>query len=509
MENSLTRREFLKMAGAGTAAASLLSTTTAGCSGTELLPDRPDKTPTADSRNDMNVILVIVDTLRKDHIGAYGNDWIKTPSLDALAKESLRFTRAYPESLPTICARRAIHTGMRTWPFRDYKPPVDEPLFIYGWMPIPEDQRTLAETLQSKRYETMFVTDTYHQFEPSYNFHRGFDTFNIIRGQTTDHYRPERFCPQEKLDQSLLKGGKPVEGKLRRYFANNYAKGAARQSEEDWFAPQVFTRAGEFLEGAGQEQPFFLVVDSFDPHEPWDPPEKYANLYDDGYEGKEPYVPSYGKSDYLTERELERMRGLYAGEVTMMDRWLGRFLEKVEQMGLFENTMLILLGDHGHCLGEHGYVGKPEPALYPELVEVPFLIRHPEGKGAGQTSDHYASTHDVAPTILGALGLQAREPMDGQDLSVLLDGEEPPQRAHFTLGFEYYARTQDDRYVMISLNDGTEARLFDLQEDPEMRTDISGSHPDIVKRMFEEYVLKDAGGPLPNYEKEEFKQQQA
>jgi len=68
----------------------------------------------------VNVILVILDSLRKDHIGVYGNDRIQTPNLDALAKESLRFTRPYPESLPTLCARRAIHTGMRTWPFRNF-----------------------------------------------------------------------------------------------------------------------------------------------------------------------------------------------------------------------------------------------------------------------------------------------------------------------------------------------------------------------------------------------------
>ncbi|MDP9481463.1 MAG: sulfatase-like hydrolase/transferase, partial [Actinomycetota bacterium] len=119
-KNEVTRREFLKMAGAGTAAASLLAA--AGCSPTQLLPNRPEESPTGGPTDNMNVILIIIDTLRKDHIGAYGNEWIKTPSLDALAKDSLRFTRAYPESLPTICARRAIHTGMRSWPFRGYEP---------------------------------------------------------------------------------------------------------------------------------------------------------------------------------------------------------------------------------------------------------------------------------------------------------------------------------------------------------------------------------------------------
>src|SRR5215218_1752181 len=119
---TLTRRDFLKIAGAGAAGMTLLGT--AGCSSFARLPE--EYLPKGGSR--MNVVVVIIDTLRKDHVGAYGNDWIKTPNLDALAKESLRFTRAHPEAMPTIPARRAIHTGMRTFPL---KAPA------WGWSPIP------------------------------------------------------------------------------------------------------------------------------------------------------------------------------------------------------------------------------------------------------------------------------------------------------------------------------------------------------------------------------------
>jgi hypothetical protein len=89
--------------------------------------------------------------------------------------------------------------------------------------------------------------------------------------------------------------------------------------------------------------------------------------------------------------------------------------------------------------------------------------------------------------------------MDGQDLSVLFDGEEPESRAHFTLGYHDHAWARDDRYVMFARNDGTEAKLFDAREDLAMNNDVSGKHPDIVRRMFEEYVIRDAGGPLPSY----------
>jgi arylsulfatase A-like enzyme len=475
VKKTLTRRHFLKVAGAGMAGAVLIGG--AGCAGTP----------------EMNVVLIIIDSLRKDHVGAYGNSWIKTPSLDAFARESLRFTRAYPESLPTICARRAIHTGFRTFPYKD-RPSEQRHAPAYGWLPIPREQATLAETLEARGYQTMLVTDTYHQFRPPMDFNRGFDSCYWIRGQEKDHYRPILPASDEEIRERYLLHGEAL--KARQYLANT----RDRETEEDWFAPRVFLRATEFLEAASKREPFFLVVDNYDPHEPWDPPEKYTSLYyPDGYDGPEPFTSIYGRDDYLTERQLRRMRALYAGEVTMVDHWLGRFLDRMDELDLFENTLLILLSDHGHALGEHGYTGKPHYALWPELTDIVFMIRHPEGKGAGESSDYYASTHDVAPTILGFLGVEPVQPMEGQDLSMLLEGRGPEQRPHFTLGYSEFVWARDEGYAMFGRNDGEEARLYDLLADPKMDRDVAAKRPDLVRRMFDKYVIGDAGGPLPTY----------
>jgi len=444
----------------------------------------------------MNVIVVILDSLRKDHVGVYGNEGIKTPNLDALAGESLRFTRAYPESIPTLCARRAIHTGLRTWPFRNWEPPEGETFMPAGWQRIPEDQTTFPEVLQGAQYSTVLLSDTEHLFKAGMNFQRGFAVYDWIRGQERDRYRPTMRVSQEQVEQNVVPGNsKSMQDKVRQYLANT----ADREGEEDWFAPKVFTMASDFLQRADKGEPFFLLVDCFDPHEPWDPPERYVSIYDEGYDGPEPIVPEYGDAGWIGERELERMRALYAAEVTMTDRWFGHFLDKMDSTGLSENTLLIVLSDHGVALGEHDATGKPFWALWPELTDIPFFIRHPEGKGAGQTSEFYASTHDVAPTVLGFLGMQPEEPMDGQNLMVLLNGEQPSPREHFTLGYDEYVWTRDDRYVMVSLNDGSEARLYDLTSDPKMNTDIAGSNSDVVDKMWNDYVLKDAGGPLPRY----------
>ena len=470
---------------AGVAGGALLgaSSLSSGCA---LRPDRQDGP---------NVVVVIIDSLRKDHVGAYGNDWIKTPNLDALAKESLLFTRPYPESIPTLCARRAIYTGTRTWPFENWHPVKGDDITLWGWQPIPNDQVTLAEIMRRNGYGTYFVTDNLQMYKASMNYHRGFDAFDFVRGQTTDAYKPKWTHPSTGVQNALTNNVSGIEDFLRRYWANV----AGRKSEEDWFSPQVFTRASDYLEKIKGSGPFLMVVDNYDPHEPWDTPEKYVSLYDDTYDGKEPFWPVYGPSDYLDERELRRMRARYSGEVTMADRWLGHFLDKMEELGLFENTLLVLLSDHGVAQGEHGLNGKLPVALYPELTDIVFLMRHPEGKGAGESSDYYASTHDVAPTILGFLGIEPPRQMEGQNLLVLTDGGQPDPRSHFTLGFHDHAWCRDENYAMFCRHDGTEAKLYDLRTDPHMTRDIATRYPGLARRMFQQYVIEDAGGPLPSY----------
>ncbi len=483
MRRTLTRRDFLKVTGAGAAGTALLggSGCTTGMGKMQVGKSKAEA---------MNVILVIIDSLRKDHVGAYGNDQAKTPNLDAVAREGLRFANAYPEAMPTIPARRAIHTGMRTFPYKD-RPEQQRRAPVYGWLPIPEEQPTLAEILKGQGYRTVLVTDTYHEFMPPMNFQRGFGTFRGIRGQENDNLRDPSSVSNREMGRYL-----PVQpGEIRQYLANT----KDRNTEADWFAPSVFLNAMGVLESASKgRQPFFLVADCYDPHEPWDPPQHYLSLYDpDGYEGLEPFNPRYGEDDYLSERQLLRMRALYAAEVTMADRWLGRFLEKAHDLGVMENTLLIVISDHGHLLGEHGYTGKLNHALYPELTDIVLMVRHPEGKRAGEVSEYYASTHDVAPTVLGFLGVEPPRPMDGQNLCVLLEGKSPEPRHHFTLGYGVYSRARDEQYVMFGRNDGSEGKLFDVLSDPDMHHDLAATDPGRVKKMFEEYVLADAGGTLP------------
>jgi arylsulfatase A-like enzyme len=454
----------------------------------------------------MNVVVVCLDSLRKDHVGAYGNEWIKTPNLDALAKDSMRFTRAYPESIPTLCARRAVFTGKRTWPFRGWTPTPEDVNYSAGWQPIPEDQVSVAETLSENGYRTALITDNYHYYKPSYNFQRGFDVFDFIRGQEMDKYRSQLSVPESKVKHHTVPGnyGLLIE-KARQYLANV----AGRDGEEDYFSPKVFARSMDYLDTLADKDagPFFLVVDSFDPHEPWDPPQSYIDLYSNGYGGREPMVPNYDVSDYLTSAQLERMKTLYSAELTMADKWFGDFMQKMEDLDLLEDTLLLVFSDHGVALGEHGYTGKPFNVLWPEMTDIIYYVRHPEGKGAGQTSDFYASTHDIAPTVLAAFGVPQTQPMDGQDLTPILEGNGPEEeRPHFTLGYDEYSWCRDEDYAMFCINDLSAPKLYDLRKDPNMDDNIADGNPDIVRRMYEDYIVADAGGEPPPLREEATKQ---
>ncbi len=491
MRRTLTRRDFLKAAGAGTAGAALLGgASVMGSRYGEYLPKGGSK---------MNVVVVNLDSLRRDHVGVYGNDWIKTPNLDALANESMRFTRPYPESIPTINARRSIFTGVRTWPFRGWIPQKGETFFPAGWQRMPEDQTSFVETLVENEFDTALITDTYHMFKASMNFQRGFNVFDYIRGQERDRYKSMALASEDEVDRYTVAGNdQSMRDKVRQYRANV----SSRQSEADWFGPKVFTRAMDYLEVANDTtEPFFLFVDSFDPHEPWDPPEEYANMYGEPTGTGEPIAPNYGSSDYLKEAEVKRMRELYAGEVTLTDKWFGDFMNKMDELGYMDNTLLFVFSDHGVSMAEHGYTGKVAEAIWPELKDTIFYVRHPDGKGVGETSDFRVGFQDIPATVLATMDIEQPQPMDGLNLTPILEGKEPERdRPYITLGYDNYSWAEDDEYALSVRNDGEEARLHDVKNDPNMDKDIAGANQDVVRRMYDEYILADAGGePLPMY----------
>ena len=146
------------------------------------------------------------------------------------------------------------------------------------------------------------------------------------------------------------------------------------------------------------------------------------DLYDPGYTGEAVIYPRYGSTDVLSDTELHHCRALYAAEVTMVDRWVGKLLQAVDDLGLRENTAIFFLADHGFVLGEHGWIGKGTFPLYEVLNHVPLLMRIP-GIPGGQVISAYAQAADLMPTMLDLCGTDAPGSRHGRSLVPVLRGD--------------------------------------------------------------------------------------
>jgi len=482
----MRRRRFLQAGAAGAAGAAVLPA--AGCSMDESGAGGP-----------LNLLLVIIDSLRPDHVGAYGSARVKTPHVDRIAGRGVRFNRAFPEAMVTIPARRSIFTTKRIFPFRNFVP--NRELGISpGWLPIDDVEHTFTSELRRHGYWVAQVSDNPHLgFTKAYEpFRRSFDHWKSVEGQS-GFVRPPGSIPLRTVYDWLppqVRDERYIPG-MRKYLANS----GGGVNEEETCAARVFKEAANTLQEARLRQPFCLTVDCFDPHEPWSPPPKYVDMYrDPEYRGQNIGVTRYGFARNWSRTELRHLHAIYAAEVTLTDVWLGHFLDRFVELGLDENTVILLLSDHGYLLGERGYTGKVPSQLHPELAQVPFVIAHPDRRAAGGTSSYFASTHDVGPTLLSMVGIDPPDWMEGTDLSVVLDGGEPAERRDFHYGGMYnrfFIRTDD--WVLIGDNRGLERHMYDLHLDPREQVNVRDRHPDVNEELYRT-VLDAAGGPLPYYE---------
>ena len=370
----------------------------------------------------LNIVVIVADTFRRDHLGCYGNPWIQTPHLDHLAERALVFDRCYAASFPTIPARIDLLTGNYSFT-------------MHGWGPLPVSEHSLPQLLQDQAgYKTMCIADTPFYIRNGYGYDRGFSDFIWIRGQ--------RF------------------GDEYSYVTQSW------RSEEDLFAPQTMKAAEKWLEKNYREK-FFLLLDTWDPHEPWSSPDYYVEKYHKNYNGQPSPYPCYAdwKEAGRTEGDLKLGHACYCGEVTMVDRWIGRVLERLESLDLMDKTAIFFISDHGFYFGEHGLYGKavmrakdagyligPSHAggmgkdkvtmqfrspqtgeikqsvsqwwrspLYDEVTRIPLLVYLPQIEN--KRIEAAVTLPDLAPTILQLAELEVPEVVQAPSLMPLILGE--------------------------------------------------------------------------------------
>lgn len=399
----------------------------------------------------MNVIVIVSDSLRRDRLGCYGCDWISTPHIDDLASKSVVFDKYYIASFPTLPYRADVFTGRYTFAY-------------YGWGPLPRSEKVLSECLSQSGYLTQLITDVPHMMNEGRYYERGFNGWEWIRGQSLDKYQTVANC-QVRLpyDKSLYRRN----GELYRQHLRNTL---LRHTEEEYFPAKTIRTASRWLEYNYKTDRFFLWIDLFDPHEPWDPPQWYVDRYDPEYSGRIIPHPDYNECSFLSEEELKHCHALYCGEVTLVDRWVGYILQKIEELGLMKNTCILFLSDHGFYFGEHGKIGKhtirDNPwALYEEIAHIPLIVYHPHV--AHKRVDLLVQPQDIMSTILEICNIRIPDTVQGKSLFGALSGDQTAiRKVAISTGALHKELSSVETRILVT--DGEWSLVFGHQEENEL-----------------------------------------
>jgi arylsulfatase A-like enzyme len=424
----------------------------------------------------LNVIGIMLDSFRQDHVSFYNNSQpvfegvpaCRTPNLDAFAQECVVFDNAYPEGLPTIPVRTELFTGQRTLPFRP-------------WQPLTKEDVSVAEILRAEGYVCGLISDCYHYRAPGMNFHRGFHTYRWVRGQEYDPWSSH--APRRDLDGYVNEHYDAAWRGLVAQFLSN-TDGFTR--EEDWFPSQVVGQAIDWLTQNRGHPHIFAWIDSFDPHEPWDPPHRFDTYTDPGYRGRRLILPMGGPAEHwATPQEIRHIRGLYAGEAAFVDHCLGRLFQALQELGYYDDSVIVLLADHGHPLGDHGKFLKSGDRLYNELLKLPFMVRLPGGHGARRTQA-IVQFHDLLPTLLDLLGMANNTAaMHGRSFLPVLRGDSDAHRDAIITGYHEASDrcVRDQTWSYIQRPPGQPDELYNLIEDPRERVNLFDQHPEQARRL--------------------------
>ena len=390
-----------------------------------------------------NAIVVMFDSLQFNYLGCYGNDWIKTPNFDRFAREGVLFENCYIEGLPTVPCRRAMHTGRYTLPKA-------------GWVALSMEDTTIADLCWGRPIDTALVFDCPNYRLPKFGYTRGFDKVWFTHGHEADHQfydqdpllhkDPKKYVPTFWLENADRIMGAPIMDTAMEELTSYLKQRQYWKSDEDRYVAKTMRKAVEYLEQVDRNKQFFLWVDSFDPHEPWDPPSVYLDqpaMYDPEWKEEAIFLPIMGLvKDIYTEGQLHHVRMLYAELVTLCDKWFGYLLDAIRRLGFEENTLVMQVSDHGEPLGNgehgHGLMRKVRPWPYEELVHAPMMMRGP-GIPAGKRVSAFVQSVDVAPTVCDWLGIGVHPDMQGKSLLALAKGEVDKVRDFAIAGYHKFS----------------------------------------------------------------------
>ena len=373
----------------------------------------------------MRCIMILMDSLNRHFLRSYNPDARSiTPNLDAFARDCIRFDEHYIGSAPCMPARRDLWTGRMGFLER-------------GWGPIEAFDVTFPPLLRQAGVCTHIITDHDHYFEiGGENYAYLFDTWQFERGQEFDTW----ISRVKKPDTDPTAYGKQSS----QYLLNR----ETFRTDADYPTPRTLRAACDWAEANAGADNFFLQVETFDPHEPFDAPQEFHDLYGDHYTGREFNWSSYAPVTEPPEA-VERLRNCYMATLSMTDKWLGKFLQSLKDNDLYDDTLILLTTDHGHLLGEHDYTGKNIMHAYNELTNIPLFVKLPDGAGAGTTADFITQNIDMMPTLLDFFRVET--PPSVQGVSLFRQMRDPAARRDCAL-YGWFGRAvnlYDGRYTYL------------------------------------------------------------
>lgn len=342
----------------------------------------------------MKAIVVMFDTLNRRMLPPYGCDWVHAPNFVRLAERTVTFDNCYVGSMPCMPARRELHTGRYNFLHR-------------SWGPLEPFDDSMPEILKQNSVYTHLVSDHQHYWEDGgATYHQRYNSWENIRGQEGDAWKGHVADPVTPEHLNPRKGS---------YVRQDWINRGYMKSEEDQPQTRVFTAGLDFIHTNHTQDNWLVQIETFDPHEPFFTQQQYKDLYPHTYDGPFFDWPSY-KPVTETPEQVQHVRYEYAALLSMCDRSLGRVLDTMDELSLWDDTMLIVCTDHGFLLGEHEWWAKGVQPWYNEIAHTPLFIWDPRSAKRGERRTSLVQMIDFAPTLLEYFGVAVPPDMQGTSL---------------------------------------------------------------------------------------------
>ncbi len=492
------RRTFLKHTAASVAALSILP----------LLRCATDK------HKKPNIIYILADDLGYGDLGCYGQNKIETPHIDRLAREGKGFTQFYAGSPVCAPSRCVLLTGKHTghafirgnheWGERgevwNFAKAVEDPN-LEGQYPIPENTTTIGTLLQSAGFTTGIVGKWGLGGPLSHGIpsKQGFDFFFGYNCQRQAHtYYPKHLWKNEEkvwLDNELIVPGTKLDEGANPYDPASYDK----FNQSDYAPDLMFEEILGFVK-ENQQNPFFLYWASPIPHVPIQAPQRWVDYYVQKFGDEEPYLGQHG---YFPARYPH---ATFAAMVSYLDENVGRLVETLKELGLYDNTLILFTSDNGAGIGGGSTAewfdsaapfmsqrGRTKGTVYEGGIRTPLIAVWPGHIKADSKSDHISAFYDVMPTLCELTGVATPEDTDGISfLPALLDIQEQHQHEFLYWEFPSYGGQQAVRIGKwkgmrrnILSEDNIDIQLFDLETDLQEQNNVAAQHPEVVEKIRE------------------------